>query len=145
MKKAFISVYVLLILLALSLTISFIYRENEGNFENSQDLYNKKVSMFEAESLLNIIIGEIDGNEDEWIGKEDGQIKIDKLDQLEASFYSKSSFRIDITSDQKKVKEAEDASGLSIRAYYKDTISYAIMAYKLDENKNLKIIYKKVY
>ena len=145
MKKAFISVYVLLILLALSLTINFIYRENEGNFENSLDLYNKKVSMFEAESLLNIIIGEIDGNEDEWIGKEDGQIKIDKLDQLEASFYSKSSFRIDITSDQKKVKEAKDASGISIMAYYKDTISYAIMAYKLDENKNLKIIYKKVY
>ena len=101
--------------------------------------------MFEAESLLNIIIGEIDGNEDEWIGKEDGKINIDKLNQLRDNFDSKSSFRIAITSDQKKVKEAEDASGLSIRAYYKDTISYAIMAYKLDENKNLKIIYKKIY
>ena len=144
MKKAFISVYVLLILLATSLTISFIYRENEGNFENSLDLYNKKVSMFEAESLLNIIVGEINGNKDEWIGK-DKQIKIDKLDQLEASFGSKSSFKIAITSDKKKVEEAEDAYGISISSHYKDTISYAIMAYKIDENKNIEIIYKKVY
>ena len=42
MKKAFISIYVLLILLVCGLTISFIYKENETNYDVVESMYDKK-------------------------------------------------------------------------------------------------------
>lgn len=68
----------------------------------------KKFLCFEAESLLNIIIGEIDGNEDEWIGKRKMIKSIYYINQsIRDNFVSKSSFRIAVTSDQEEGKRSK--------------------------------------
>ncbi|MDU7411712.1 MAG: hypothetical protein E7L04_04365 [Anaerococcus sp.] len=56
MKKGFISIYTLIIFLILSLTITFIYTQNENTNEYINDLYNKKQAQYLAESILNIYI-----------------------------------------------------------------------------------------
>ncbi len=132
-RKGFISVYVLLILLALGLTISFIYRENENNYQNTVDLYNKKIAMFEAESLVNMIV------EENRAGSE--KTYYDLLN----NFDSLAKLEIHHDSTNNKVIEAKDAKTLSVRADYKGTVAYAIMIYKMDENNKIKLLYKKVY
>lgn len=132
-RKGFISVYVLLILLALGLTISFIYRENENNHQNTVDLYNKKIAMFEAESLVNMIV------EENRAGSEK------TYNDLLKNFKSLAKLEIHHDKTNNKVKEAKGAKILSVRADYKGTVAYAIMIYKMDENNKIKLIYKKVY
>ena len=144
-KKAFISLYVLLILLALALTISFIYKENQGNFDNATNLYNKKVAMFEAESLLNISVEEIGLDKENLIDKENRKINLDSLRAILSTFDSEVKFSIIDKKTENEVREAEGARTLNINAIYEGTISYAIMVYKIDQNANLEIIYKKVY
>lgn len=58
MKKGFISILALLALLALSLTITFIYQQNLNTSQYSKDLYNKKKAQYLAESVLNVYIEE---------------------------------------------------------------------------------------
>lgn len=58
MKKGFISILTLLIFLALTLTTSFIYEQNENTSQYISDLYNKKQAQYLAETILNIYIDE---------------------------------------------------------------------------------------
>lgn len=58
MKKGFISILTLLIFLALTLTTSFIYEQNENTSQYISDLYNKKQAQYLAETVLNIYIDE---------------------------------------------------------------------------------------
>ena len=133
MKKAFISIYVLLILLVFGLTITFIYKENDTNFDTSQALYNKKIAMYEAESLLNIII-------------EEGSIKTNLNDnKIIKSFVHKSDFEIYRGDSNIELNEKKNAKVLSITTKYEGSISQAILKYKEDEKKELKILYKKIY
>ena len=133
MKKAFISIYVLLILLVFGLTITFIYKENEMNFDTSQALYNKKLSMYEAESLLNILI-------------EEGSVKTNLNDnKIIKAFEHKSDFKIHRGDSNIELNEEKNAKVLSITAKYEGSISQAILKYKEDEKKELKILYKKIY
>ena len=133
MKKAFISIYVLLILLLFGLTITFIYKENEMNFDTSQALYNKKLSMYEAESLLNILI-------------EEDSVKTNLNDnKIIKSFVHKSDFEIYRGHSNIELNEEKNAKVLSITAKYEGSISQAILKYKEDEKKELKILYKKIY
>lgn len=133
MKKAFISIYVLLILLLFGLTITFIYKENETNFDTSQALYNKKLSMYEAESLLNILI-------------EEASVKTNLNDnKIIKAFEHKSDFKIDRGDSKIELNEEKNAKVLSITAKYQGSISQAILKYKEDEKKELKILYKKIY
>lgn len=133
MKKGFISIYVLLILLAFGLTISFIYKENETNFDSVSSLYYKKFAMYEAESALNIIMAEKkygkDINNDEFLDK----------------FNHKSKLEITRGNASNNIKEAEGAKVIIIRAVYEEAISKAILTYKEDVNKKPIIIYKRVY
>ncbi|WP_311480647.1 hypothetical protein [uncultured Anaerococcus sp.] len=133
MKKAFISIYVLLILLVFGLTITFIYKENDTNFDTSQALYNKKIAMYEAESLLNILI-------------EEGHVKTNLNDnKIIKAFYHKSDFEIYRGDSNIEVNKVKDAKVLSITAQYKGTMSQAILTYGEDENTKAKISYKRVY
>ena len=133
MKKAFISIYVLLILLVFGLTITFIYKENDTNFDTSQALYNKKIAMYEAESLLNILI-------------EEGSIKTNLNDnKIIKSFVHKSDFKIYRGDSNIEVNKVKDAKVLSITAQYKGTMSQAILTYGEDESTKAKISYKRVY
>lgn len=133
MKKGFVSIYVLLILLAFGLTISFIYKENETNFDSVSSLYYKKFAMYEAESALNIIMAEKKCgkgiNNDEFLDK----------------FNHKSKLEITRGNASNNIKEAEGAKVIIIRAVYEEAISKAILTYKEDVNKKPIIIYKRVY
>ncbi|MBM0045946.1 hypothetical protein [Anaerococcus sp. mt242] len=53
MKKGFVSILTLFVLLVLSLTITFVYRQNENTNEYIRDLYSKKQSIYLAESVMN--------------------------------------------------------------------------------------------
>lgn len=133
MKKAFISIYVLLILLVCGLTISFIYKENETNYDVAKSMYVKKEAMYEAESFLNIIIEE---------KTLDDKLNIDDL--LE-SLKPKSEIRVRIENVENLVEEAKGAKVLIVTSLYKNVTAKATIAYKLDEANKIKIIYKKVY
>lgn len=133
MKKAFISIYVLLILLAFGLTITFIYKENETNFDVNQALYNKKIAMYEAESMLNILIAEKNINP-----------SLDDYDLL-STFDHKSSFEISRDKSKAKIHDKNDVKVLSVTAKYQGTRSWAIVSYEEDENKKVKILYKRIY
>lgn len=133
MKKAFISIYVLLILLVCGLTISFIYKENETNYDVVESMYDKKQAMYEAESFLNIILEE--------------KTLDDKLniDDLVESLKPKSEIKVRIENVENLVEEAKGAKVLIVTSLYKNVTAKAIIAYKLDEANKIKIIYKKVY
>lgn len=53
MKKGFVSILTLFVLLVLSLSITFVYRQNENTNEHVSDLYNKKQAIYLAESVMN--------------------------------------------------------------------------------------------
>ena len=133
MKKAFISIYALLILLVFGLTITFIYKENETNFDTSQALYNKKIAMYEAESFLNILIGE-------------DSMKLPTNDyNLLRAFDHKSEIVISRGDPEAKIHEDKDTKSLSVKAIYKGSRAWAILTYEEDENKKVKILYKRIY
>lgn len=133
MKKAFVSIYVLLILLVFGLTITFIYKENDTNYDISESLYNKKIALFEAESVLNMIIEERNaGNE------------VSTQDILR-NFTHESEIKITNGIPENAIKEAEGAKSINVRADYKGTESHAIVTYKEDKNKKIEIVYKRVY
>ncbi len=133
MKKAFISIYVLLILLVFGLTITFIYKENDTNFDTSQALYNKKIAMYEAESLLNILI-------------EEDCIKTNLNDnKFIKAFNHKSVFEIHRGDSNIELNKVKNAKVLSITAKYEGSFSQAILTYGEDENTKAKISYKRVY
>lgn len=133
MKKAFVSIYVLLILLVFGLTITFIYKENDTNYDISESLHNKKIALFEAESVLNMIVEERNaGNE------------VSTQDILK-NFVHLSEIDISNGTPENGVKEAEGAKSINVRAKYKGTESHAILTYKEDKNKKIEIVYKRVY
>ena len=58
MKKGFISIYVLLLLLILSVSIAFINDQSENNQEIKSSLLDKKHATYDAESSINIYLKE---------------------------------------------------------------------------------------
>ena len=58
MKKGFISIYVLLLLLILSVSIAFINDQSENNQEIKSSLLDKKQATYDAESSINIYLKE---------------------------------------------------------------------------------------
>lgn len=133
MKKAFISIYVLLILLVFGITISFVHKENETNFDTSQALYNKKISMYEAESFLNILVGE------------EGLVEETKDTELLGIFDHKSELKIYRGDSAAAINEGRVAKVITIKAIYKDTVSRAVLTYELDKNNKAQILYKRVF
>lgn len=53
-KKAFISLYVILLLLILSISVSFIYEQNKNDVNFNKDLYDKKQALYMSESVNNL-------------------------------------------------------------------------------------------
>lgn len=133
MKKAFISIYVLIILLVFGLTITFIYKENETNFDTSQALYNKKIAMYEAESFLNILVAE--KNIDPSLNNYD----------ILRKFGHQSEIEINKGESDVKNNEGKDTKVIAITAKFKGSIGQAILTYKEDQNKKIQIQYKRVF
>lgn len=132
MKKAFVSIYVLLILLIFGLTISFISGENETNFDSVQSLYNKRIAIYEAESFLNIFVKEKNIN------------KSTRFEEILDNFDHKAKITIEKADDKGKIKE-KDAKLIFIKASYKNTVGNAILTYRLGDDGKISPIYKKVY
>ena len=151
MKKAFVSIYVLLILLVFGLTITFIYKENDTNYDISESLYNKKIALFEAESVLNMIIEEKNnGNE---IQSGDILRNFEHKSKIEI-FYgthdkggkeAEGEKVIKEAEGEKVIKEAEEENVINVSALYQGARSNAILNYEKGENDKIKIIYKRVY
>ena len=58
MKKAFISVYTLLVLFIISLTITYIYNQQKNSASYAKGLYEKKQAQYLAESIMNTFMEE---------------------------------------------------------------------------------------
>lgn len=56
MKKGFISIFILLVLLCLTVSIAFISRQSNNNLEINESIYDKKQAIYKAESILNIFL-----------------------------------------------------------------------------------------
>lgn len=55
-KRGFLSIYVLIILLLLSISLTFIYEQAINNNDSNKDLYDRKKAIYELESLYSIIV-----------------------------------------------------------------------------------------
>lgn len=126
MKKAFISIYVLIILLLLSLSVSFIAGQNEVDTELSNDISDKKQSLFDAESFVNVLIEEL---------------SLDK--NLDPNFIKEVLY---LKSDIEIYQAKEEGNlQINLKAKYKNTISKAQIKYKYDENNKFILINKRIY
>ena len=132
MKKAFISIYVLIILLISGLAISFIHKQNQVNFQTSLDLYYRKQAMFEAESVLNIIIKNSDGQTIDQVYN-----SIDK-----SNFNSSISIHHSKISDDDKVEKIRSCKVLNIKAENHKSCANAILVYKINNQKQIDIVYR---
>lgn len=56
MKKGFISIFVLIVLLCLTVSIAFISSQSNNNLEINESIYDKKQAIYKAESILNIFL-----------------------------------------------------------------------------------------
>lgn len=87
MKKGFLSVLVLMSLLILSLTISFVYQQNKDTSTYTRDLYNRKKARYKAESVLNISYVDNFEQIEEIIIKDYEKMQADRIN-YETKFYS---------------------------------------------------------
>lgn len=58
MKKAFISVYTLIVLFIISLTITYVYNQQKNSASYAKGLYEKKQAQYLAESIMNTFMEE---------------------------------------------------------------------------------------
>lgn len=58
MKKGFISIFTLMVLLILSITITFLFVQNQNMADYNKGLYEKKQAQYLAESVLNKYLDE---------------------------------------------------------------------------------------
>ena len=126
MKRAFISIYVLVILLVLALSVSFISEQNEVDTDLALNISNKKQSLFDCESFANVAIEELslDKNTD--------------LSNLKAILSLESD--IEITPIYNKPFQQ-----VNINAKYKNTVSEAQIKYDYDRNNKFILINKRIY
>ncbi|MCW6678131.1 hypothetical protein NH286_03055 [Anaerococcus sp. NML200574] len=126
MKKAFISIYVLIILLLLALSVSFIAGQNQVDTELSNEINDKKQSLFDAESFANVLIEEL---------------SLDKNlepNSLKGVLYLRSDIEIYQSEDENNLQ-------FNLKSKYKNTISRALIKYKFDENDKFILINKRIY
>ncbi|WP_297689861.1 hypothetical protein [uncultured Anaerococcus sp.] len=126
MKKAFISIYVLIILLVLALNVSFISGQNEVDTDLALNISNKKQSLFDCESFANVVIEELSLDKDT------------NIENLKASLSLESEIIINPVEDLPYQQ-------VNINAKYKDTVSIALIKYDYDKNNRFILINKRIY
>lgn len=80
-KRGFLSIYVLIILLLLSISLTFIFEQTLNNNDSNKDLYDRKKAIYELESLYSIIV------DDKKTLLEDVEIVNENNDNLWHPFY----------------------------------------------------------
>lgn len=101
MKKGFITIYVLLILLFLSISLAFVSRQVQSKNDLSKDLLNKKQAVYEAESRANIFVANYENEIKEYILKDYKRI-IDKA-LSDVDHANAKEFYIDYNNSKKKI------------------------------------------
>lgn len=126
MKKAFISIYVLIILLVLALSVSFISGQNEVDTDLALNISNKKQSLFDCESFANVVIEELSIDKDT------------NIENLKASLSLESEIIITPVEDLPYQQ-------INVKARYEDTESRAQIKYDYDKNNRFILINKRIY
>lgn len=126
MKKAFISIYVLIILLLLALSVSFIAGQNQVDTELSNEISDKKQSLFDAESFANVLIEELSLD------------KTTNPDTIKGVLYLKSDIKINKSKEENNLQ-------INLKAKYNNTLSKAQIKYKYDKNDKFILINKRIY
>lgn len=101
MKKGFITIYVLLVLLFLSISLAFVSREVQSKNDLSKDILNKKQAVYEAESRANIFVNDYENAIKEYI-LEDYK-RIIKKDLSDVGHADAKEFYIDYNNSKKKI------------------------------------------
>lgn len=101
MKKGFVTIYVLLILLFLSISIAFVSRQVQSKNDLSKDLLTKKQAVYEAESRVNIFVNDYESEIKEYI-LEDYKRIIDE-DLSDVDHTNAKEFYIDYNNSNKKI------------------------------------------
>lgn len=89
MKKAFISAYTLIILLIVSLTITFIYNQQKSTSDYGKNLYDKKKAQYLSESVLNSFMDEKNDRITRLIIDDYDKKRTDKITRLVDRLYYK--------------------------------------------------------
>lgn len=126
MKRAFVSIYVLIILLLLALSISFISGQNEVDTDLALNISNKKQSLFDCESFANVAIEELSLDKDT------------NIENLKSTLSLESEIIITPIEDLPYQQ-------VNINAKYKDTVSIALIKYDYDRNNKFILINKRIY
>ena len=80
-KRGFLSIYVLIILTLLSISLAFIYEQGKNNNDLNKNLYDRKKAIYYLESVYNVVFDD----EDRLIEKSEEINKID--DDLSHDYY----------------------------------------------------------
>lgn len=80
-KRGFLSIYVLIILTLLSISLTFIYEQGKNNNDLNNNLYDRKKAIYYLESIYNVVFDD----EDNLILKSEEINKID--DNLQRDYY----------------------------------------------------------
>lgn len=120
-KRGFLSIYVLIILLLLSISLTFIYEQAINNNDSNKDLYDRKKAIYELESLYSIIV------DDKKTLLEDVEIVNENDDNLWHPFY------FDYFDEKEEVKiQKQNKKEFVLRSVKKIGSSKAILEMVLD-------------
>ncbi len=101
MKKGFVTIYVLLILLFLSVSIAFVSRQVQSKNDLSKDLLTKKQAVYEAESRANIFVNNYENEIKEYILEDYKRIIDESLSDIDHA--NAKEFYIDYNNSKKKI------------------------------------------
>lgn len=101
MRKGFVTIYVLLILLFLSISLAFVSKEVQSKNDISKDLLTKKQAVYEAESRVNIFINDYESEIKEYILEDYKRIIDEGLSDAEHA--NAKEFYIDYNNYKKKI------------------------------------------
>lgn len=101
MKKGFVTIYVLLILLFLSINLAFVSRQVQSKNDLSKDLLTKKQAVYEAESRVNIFINDYENEIKEYILEDYKRLIDQSLSDVDHA--NAKEFYIDYNNSNKKI------------------------------------------
>ncbi len=143
MKKGFISIISLFLLLVLSLSTGFIHKQNLNTSEYTKDLYNKKQAQYLAESIMNKYLSENYENLEEIIIKDWEEInKTDSESKLES--YLKTSQYVLLDGKKHRIKISRIYRKEEDKLKYVYKVSLSDINFRVGNSKSRSDVYFRV-
>ena len=145
MKKAFISVYTLIVLFIISLTITYIYNQQKNSASYAKGLYEKKQAQYLAESVMNTFMEENGDQVAEIILKDydenqNKKIAYDKLDTKIKYVYNEDKYWLRLSRTNNDYRKETDGlylihihNGVKVGESKADSEIYIKVFDKIDE------------